>query len=408
METIVPILLTVLGVTVFLSVCFLVCIQPIWGLIDVAESKEHSRGVKATVIVLTLFLLGPLMTIGYAIFGAHSKQLRRTTLGLLGLLLVSLGSLVGLALTVPAMQSTITNLARQAGGAGLLNADTVAALAPGTGVESERGMGESGGTAGHEWAELTATTPPVTQLEPFTALDVVPNGQSTRPTCITKFSINGPSENNRISLVPPSIYPITQLAVDFSGPTLYAITTHEIGTINPKTGEFSELEPDPAIGKPSWPSAIAFDSERGLLLIAARSSGYSYEPSTGKWKALPGLKGDDLVALQYDEENRVLYGLRSKAGSGYVTSLIRVTPQSATVEEIPLSSRIPIGSAQQPMTQLCQSGDRLVVVVSPSESNTNEPASSHPTLFSVEPASGVCRPVELQLAAGKRPTPDGG
>ncbi len=59
---------------------FLIFVQPIWGIVDVAISKEHSGGTKAVVILLTLLLLGPIMTFFYACIGTRSRILRGATL----------------------------------------------------------------------------------------------------------------------------------------------------------------------------------------------------------------------------------------------------------------------------------------------------------------------------------------
>jgi hypothetical protein len=40
---------------------FLVVVQPIWGIVDVARSDKHSGGTKTAIILLTLLLLGPIM-----------------------------------------------------------------------------------------------------------------------------------------------------------------------------------------------------------------------------------------------------------------------------------------------------------------------------------------------------------
>ena len=55
---------------------FLFVVQPIWSIVDVATCERLSKGAKAVIIVLTLILLGPIMTIGYAVFGTHSRGLR--------------------------------------------------------------------------------------------------------------------------------------------------------------------------------------------------------------------------------------------------------------------------------------------------------------------------------------------
>jgi hypothetical protein len=99
---------TILGLTMLIVVLvgglcafFLVFVQPIWGIVDVDVSKEHSGGTKAAVILLTLLLLGPIMTFFYACFGTRSRVLRHATLVTFVVLLLSGGALLGLAIAVP-------------------------------------------------------------------------------------------------------------------------------------------------------------------------------------------------------------------------------------------------------------------------------------------------------------------
>ena len=86
---------------------FLIFVQPIWGIVDVATSKEHSGGTKAAVILLTLLLLGPIMTFFYAWIGTRSRVFRASTLICFIVLVLCGGSLLGLAIAVPALQQRL-------------------------------------------------------------------------------------------------------------------------------------------------------------------------------------------------------------------------------------------------------------------------------------------------------------
>jgi len=58
METILGLILMLILLIGGCCLFFLMFIQPIWGVVDVAVSKEHSGGAKAAVILLTLLVLG--------------------------------------------------------------------------------------------------------------------------------------------------------------------------------------------------------------------------------------------------------------------------------------------------------------------------------------------------------------
>jgi len=75
--------------------------------VDVVLSKEHSGGTKAAVMLLTLCVLGPLMTIGYACIGTRSRALKKTTLLCLTLFLLSGMIMLAMAIAVPTLRETV-------------------------------------------------------------------------------------------------------------------------------------------------------------------------------------------------------------------------------------------------------------------------------------------------------------
>ena len=107
METILGIVMLLIVLVGGCSLFFLIFVQPIWGIVDVATSTEHSGGTKAAVILLTLLLLGPIMTFFYACIGTRSRIFRGTTLISFIVLVLSGGSLLGLAIAVPALKQKL-------------------------------------------------------------------------------------------------------------------------------------------------------------------------------------------------------------------------------------------------------------------------------------------------------------
>jgi len=104
METILGLIALLFLIAGGISLFFLLAIQPIWGIVDVAISKEHSGGTKAAVILLTLLLLGPIMTFFYACFSSPSRIFRRLTVAAFVILLISAGVVIGLAIAAPAVR----------------------------------------------------------------------------------------------------------------------------------------------------------------------------------------------------------------------------------------------------------------------------------------------------------------
>ena len=107
METILGLILMLILLIGGCCLFFLMFIQPIWGVVDVAVSKEHSGGAKAAVILLTLLVLGPIMTFFYACFSTRSRVFRNTTLICFTVLLLSGGAVIGLAVAVPMVKKKL-------------------------------------------------------------------------------------------------------------------------------------------------------------------------------------------------------------------------------------------------------------------------------------------------------------
>jgi DNA-binding beta-propeller fold protein YncE len=181
--------------------------------------------------------------------------------------------------------------------------------------------------------------------------------------------------------------------VDPQGPFYYGITTHEVGRIDSVTGRFEAFKSPASGAKPSWPSAVAFDSKQGRLLIAARSTGYSFYPQTGVWQELPWLKDDGIVALAYDPGQELLYALQRDGGSQVAANLIQFNAKGARINRTVLSSPIPVGDYPAPLAQLVPAGDSLIGIVHASPENSNVSVTTGGRLFVIDPRSGECRPV---------------
>ena len=123
METILGLILLLILLIGGCCLFFLIFVQPIWGIVDVAVSKEHSGGVKALVILLTLLLLGPIVTFFYACVSTRSRILRSCTLISFVVVLLSGGAVLGLAVAVPVLKQKLPWRTASAGKAGAASID---------------------------------------------------------------------------------------------------------------------------------------------------------------------------------------------------------------------------------------------------------------------------------------------
>lgn len=82
---------------IFFTGLFLFAVQPIWSMVDIAESRRLTGGVKAVLIVLTIVLLWSLLTFFYALFGSESRALRQWTKVNGAIFAVGLAAFIGLS-----------------------------------------------------------------------------------------------------------------------------------------------------------------------------------------------------------------------------------------------------------------------------------------------------------------------
>lgn len=375
METILGLLLLLLLLVGGCCLFFLVFIQPIWGVVDVAVSKEHSGGTKAAVILLTLLLLGPIMTFFYACFGTRSRVLRRSTLSSFVVLLLAGGAALGLAIAVPMLKQKLPWRTAPAE-----TAETTAAAPV------------------HEPAEVAANSVDPGTVPSFTAVHLVSDGSARWTAAVAEFNGHGPKPQSALPVVLPDFYPLTHLAVDPEGPVYYGITTHVVGRIASDSGRFEELKSTPGVSKPSWPSAIAFDSKQGRLLIAARSTGFSYNLKTGAWQELSWLKDEGIVALAYDPRTELLYGLQREGVSKVATILLQFNAKGALIARTVLSNPIPLGPYPSPLAQLVLAEDNLISIVYPAPEKHTASVTSGCSLYLIDPRSGDCWSVRSDKA----------
>jgi hypothetical protein len=368
---------TILGLTLLLLLLvggcclfFLVFVQPIWGVVDVAVSKEHSGGTKAAVILLTLLLLGPIMTFFYACFGTRSRVLRRSTLFSFVVVLLFGGAALGLAIAVPMLKQKLPW--RTAPAENVENAPAAPMPVP---------------------AEVALNSVDPETVSSFTAVHLVRDGSARWTAAVAEFNGHGPKPQSALPVILPDFYPLTHLAVDPEGPVYYGSTTHVVGRIVSDTGRFEELQATPGMSKPSWPSAIAFDAKQGRLLIAARSTGFSYNPKTGAWQELSWLKDEGIVALAFDPGHELLYGLQREGVSEVATILLQLNAQGALIARTVLSNPIPVGPYPSPLAQLVVAEDELISIVHPSPEKNNASVASGCSLYLIDPRSGDYRPV---------------
>lgn len=200
----------------------------------------------------------------------------------------------------------------------------------------------------------------------FTAVHYLPVSKSERSVSIVEYTLSGPKEDTAIPVTPPSIYPLNQIAVDPRGPRYYGITTHRVGEIDIETGAFHELETDPDLPELSWPSGIAFDSERRRLVVTGRSESFVFYPDSNRWNTIAGFDQANSISLYYSPEDDRFFALIQSLGTAEADTVIRMNPHGAVLSTIRLSHPIPLPNPSMPggRLQLFKPSREIVILQS--------------------------------------------
>lgn len=233
------------------------------------------------------------------------------------------------------------------------------------------------------------------ELEPFWAVHHGAPDQIRVGGGIARFDERGLLPETLLPVTVPS-YPVQKIAVDERGPVFYALTTHKFGKVVPSTGVFVEIEVEPPLGPLSWPSAIAYDAERDVVMIASRSGGLTYDPRTGDWERVPVVGELDLRALCWSESRNLFYGATGQPGGVDIAEIVELSATGAAIRTIRLEQPIRglRGASAGSFQMNCRS-DRIVILSNAHPEGSRAPGSQ---VHVVDPSSGAVRLVVTDQA----------
>ena len=238
----------------------------------------------------------------------------------------------------------------------------------------------------------------------FSAVHYLPVSKSERSVSIVEYTLSGPKEDTAIPVTPPSIYPLNQIAVDPRGPRYYGITTHRVGEIDVETGAFHELETDPDLPELSWPSGIAFDSERRRLVVTGRSESFVFYPDSDRWNTIAGFDQSNIISLYYSPEDDRFFALIHSSGTAEADTVLRMNAHGAVLSTIRLSHPIPLPNPSMPggRLQLFKPAREIVILQSAffrSDASGRKDHLAGMNMFLVDPETGNVERVQRVLPA---------
>ena len=165
-------------------------------------------------------------------------------------------------------------------------------------------------------------------------------------------------------------------AVDPTGRTCYVRIHDEFHAVDLATGAEIPVAFDNELPRLSWPTGMAFDSQRQRLLLTSHGGGgylYAYDVAEEEWSVVrrPGI-GTSCIAYAADQD--VIYSLDRDMGDGMIRVVKRYNAHGAFLDAITLSRVIHAGGpgpGRESKLQLVYAENHLLLL---SYNNAGHPA----------------------------------
>jgi hypothetical protein len=227
-------------------------------------------------------------------------------------------------------------------------------------------------------------------ISPFRAVHHVPTARHHTAASVFEFTAEGPVAGTGIP-VETGTYPLKQIAVDSDERVMYGITTHRFGEIDPETGEFEEIPVGEDLPELSWPSGIALDPKRRILILLGRGDNFVFFPDAWEWRMLNGLERLALGPVVYDPDADAFRGLLAEHGRKGMRAMLTFSAEGAVMERKELSPPIPLDSHSNPPVQMIATADGPLVLISAhfARSGAGKDTLAEARLFQVDVESGA-------------------
>lgn len=207
---------------------------------------------------------------------------------------------------------------------------------------------------------------------------------------LAEFTIAGPVAGT-LRALPRNV---TEVAIDPQGRNLYGLDREAVLQIDLEAEQVIQVAWDPAVGRPSWPMAIAFDTKRRRLVVATLDRGgrlCAYDVDQEKWSVLADGGRAPITSLTYAPAEDAFYGLAMGGDGPARPVVIRFDGEGRPAGRVVLSRRIPSHLHDRPHggPQVVAVGGYLAVLTPPVVDVEFDPAGAEqPRCYLFEPKTG--------------------
>ncbi|HMJ91240.1 MAG TPA: Ig-like domain-containing protein [Candidatus Acidoferrum sp.] len=199
------------------------------------------------------------------------------------------------------------------------------------------------------------------------------------------YTLAGPQDGTKL-------LPALRVVTDAGGRFYYGAEAHAMWRIDSQDGTHDEMILDSSLPEMSWPTGVAFDSQRNRILLATLSGEghlYAYLPAQEQWSLVQSLENRDVNGLGYHASGDAIYAVKhtyeSYNGS---PALYCFDAQGVFQGEIPLPV-LPFSLGPSDYeSELVSVGDYLVLLVEPNYLSYHRGGATESRMYLIDPRSG--------------------
>lgn len=186
----------------------------------------------------------------------------------------------------------------------------------------------------------------------------------------------------------PRLLPGLRVVGDGSGRYFYAAQWHRVLKVDSQTGAVQEMQLGAGIPELSWPMGVAYDSDRGRVLLATLGGEgylYAYAPGQGVWSVVSSMENRDVDSLVFHASDGSLYALSADMGGSGLTTLYHLDAQGNYRGEMAMPL-LPFGVGPAGyQSELVSVGDSLVLILEPDATHFPGGATAESRMYLIDP-----------------------
>jgi hypothetical protein len=211
------------------------------------------------------------------------------------------------------------------------------------------------------------------------------NQQGGANVFFQNYTLAGPVNGTKL-------LPALRVVTDAGHRYYYGAEMHEMLRIDSQSGTLAQMDLGPGVPDLSWPTGVAFDSQRNrILLVSLGGEGhlYAYSPPQEQWSLVHSMENRDVNGLGYHQGSDTIYAVKHTYEDSYgLPAIYRFNADGAFQGTIPLPI-LPFNLGPSDYeTELVAVGDYLVLLIEPNYRSYYGSGPTESRMYLIDPRNG--------------------